>query len=260
MGVFQDEQVHNTVVEGQGGGGRGQEEEEEEEDEVYDAVDQDEKEYKKRCVEIQVQDGCKDSDNTSDFPDPALMRLSPFVAIRDRHVQWALHIIYNPDERISGSDPETAHDPAAETDAFIGTFHFLLRYGVRHVGVVKQIREFLAERPSIACLLLTRAYGFCDKKPEKHLFDLEKFLLSELSCYEDEEVRKFRWYEILPKETQLRIADMRIRSLEHLFKDPGIFWKPHFRDKNEKRIMPSDPKRGDKPDTSGRYSRPSTKG
>merc|ERR1711924_550841 len=61
---------------------------------------------------------------------------------------------------------------------------------------------------------------------EKHLFDLEKFLLSELSCYEDEEVRKFRWYEILPKETQLRIADMRIRSLEHLFKDPGIFGSP----------------------------------
>merc|ERR1719169_419023 len=41
---FQNEQVHNTVVQGQGGGGRGQEEEEEEEDEVYDAVDHDEKE------------------------------------------------------------------------------------------------------------------------------------------------------------------------------------------------------------------------
>merc|ERR1711964_733773 len=88
-------------------------------------------------------------------------------------------------------------------------------------------------------------YGFCDKRPEEHLFDLEKFLFSELSTYRDEELRKFRYYNILEKETQLKIADMRIRSLEHLFKDPGIFWKSHFRDQHEKRIMPpSYPKRG----------------
>lgn len=233
---FQEAQVNDTVahgleVRGGGEGSDGAAAGAEGEEGADEGEDEEEKEFKRRCVEIRISEGSRE--HTDHF----LRKLKPYVAIRPRHVQEALHILYNPEERIGGLEHA---DPATEADVFIGTFHFLVKYGVRHVGVLKRIRESLGARPSIACLLLTRAYGFCDKPPEEHLFDLEKFLFSELSQFRDEELRKFRFYNILDKETQLKIANMRIRSLEHLFKDPGIFWKPHFRDRNEKRVMPWD--------------------
>merc|ERR1712106_234233 len=107
----------------------------------------------------------------------------PLPPLLESHVLDVLHTTYTAGEVISHRG-----------DNLVSMVQCFFSWGARAPGILRKLQDALQISPSLACIELARAYGYCDQPKSRYMEDFNKFLLHTLSMFQGEQLVHFRGY------------------------------------------------------------------